>query len=206
MTQSAGVAMAPAADFKGRLPRIAQFFPAGRPLGSGVSGESGNDPHSPACRHSTPATPPAKMARHGIIRHQGRRLRASARAAPFAARGGAGDRDAGQARRGRRHAGPRHHRHQQPVRRAGILGEARQNRHSADIGVQATIDFGDAPAASSRLSEQRMARAPIVLLAQSEAGYRHLMRLVSGLWLDPKRARSRLFRSTRSSAARGSSR
>ena len=54
------------------------------------------------------------------------------------------------------------------------------------IGVQATVDFGDAPAAASRLSEQRMARAPIVLLAQSEAGYRHLMRLVSGLWLDPK--------------------
>ncbi len=54
------------------------------------------------------------------------------------------------------------------------------------IGVQATVDFGDAPAASSRLSEQRVARAPIVLLAQSEGGYRHLMQLVSGLWLDPK--------------------
>ncbi len=35
-------------------------------------------------------------------------------------------------------------------------------------------------------AEQRVARAPIVLLAQNEAGYRHLMRLVSGLWLDPK--------------------
>ncbi len=54
------------------------------------------------------------------------------------------------------------------------------------IGAQATVDFGDAPPASSRLAEMRIARAPIVLLAQSEAGYRHLMRLVSSLWLDPK--------------------
>ena len=54
------------------------------------------------------------------------------------------------------------------------------------IGAQAMVDFGDAPLASSRLAEQRAARAPIVLLAQSEAGYRHLMRLVSSLWLDPK--------------------
>ncbi len=54
------------------------------------------------------------------------------------------------------------------------------------IGVQATVDFGDAPANLSRLAEQRMARRPIVLLAQNDTGYRHLMRLVSSLWLDPK--------------------
>ncbi len=42
------------------------------------------------------------------------------------------------------------------------------------------------PPSSSRLAELRVARAPIVLLAQSEAGYRNLMRLVSSLWLDPK--------------------
>jgi len=54
------------------------------------------------------------------------------------------------------------------------------------IGAQVTVDFGDAPVAASRSSEQRIARAPIVLLAQSEAGYRHLMRLASSLWLDPK--------------------
>jgi DNA polymerase III subunit alpha len=54
------------------------------------------------------------------------------------------------------------------------------------VGAQTTVDFGDAPPAASRLAEQRMARAPIVLLAQNEAGYRHLMRLVSSLWLDPK--------------------
>src|SRR6202011_5151871 len=44
---------------------------------------------------------------------------------------------------------------------------------------------GDAPPASSRFAEQRLSRAPVVLLAQSETGYRHLMRLVSSLWLDP---------------------
>ena len=54
------------------------------------------------------------------------------------------------------------------------------------IGAQTTVDFGDAPAAGSRLAEQRLARAPIVLLAQNETGYRNLMRLVSSLWLDPK--------------------
>ncbi len=54
------------------------------------------------------------------------------------------------------------------------------------IGAQATVDFADAPPSSSRLGEQRLARAPIVLIAQSETGYRNLMRLVSSLWLDPK--------------------
>ena len=53
------------------------------------------------------------------------------------------------------------------------------------VGAQATVDFGDAPPAASRLAEQRLARAPIVLLAQNETGYRNLMRLVSSLWLDP---------------------
>jgi DNA polymerase III subunit alpha len=54
------------------------------------------------------------------------------------------------------------------------------------VGVQATVDFRDAAPSSSRLAEQRLARAPIVLLAQNETGYRHLMRLASSLWLDPK--------------------
>jgi DNA polymerase-3 subunit alpha len=54
------------------------------------------------------------------------------------------------------------------------------------VGAQVTVDFGDAPSSSSRLAELRIARAPIVLLAQAEAGYRNLMRLVSSLWLDPK--------------------
>ncbi len=54
------------------------------------------------------------------------------------------------------------------------------------VGAQVAVDFGDAPASSSRLAELRVARAPVVLLSQSEAGYRTLMRLVSALWLDPK--------------------
>src|SRR5271166_499397 len=54
------------------------------------------------------------------------------------------------------------------------------------IGAQTTVDFGDAPSASAGRAEQRLAWAPIVLLAQNEIGYRHLMRLVSSLWLDPR--------------------
>jgi DNA polymerase III subunit alpha len=54
------------------------------------------------------------------------------------------------------------------------------------IGAQTTVDFGDAAGVSSRFAEQRVARAPIVLLAQNEKGYRNLMRLASSLWLDPK--------------------
>ncbi len=54
------------------------------------------------------------------------------------------------------------------------------------VGAQVAVDFGDAAASSSRVAELRVARAPIVLLSQSEAGYRTLMRLVSSLWLDPK--------------------
>ncbi len=52
------------------------------------------------------------------------------------------------------------------------------------IGAQTTVDFADAPPAFWRGVEQDRARAPIVLLAQSEAGYRNLMRLASALWLD----------------------
>jgi DNA polymerase III subunit alpha len=54
------------------------------------------------------------------------------------------------------------------------------------IGAQTTVDFGDAAPAFWRGVERDRARAPIVLLAQSEAGYRNLMRLVSALWLDLK--------------------
>src|SRR5208283_1102347 len=38
---------------------------------------------------------------------------------------------------------------------------------------------------ASRLADARAARAPIVLLAKDEAGYRALMRLASRVWLDP---------------------
>src|SRR5277367_203133 len=52
-------------------------------------------------------------------------------------------------------------------------------------GAQTTVDFADAAPALLRAVERDDARAPIVLLAQNEAGYRNLMRLVTGLWLDP---------------------
>ena len=54
------------------------------------------------------------------------------------------------------------------------------------IGAQTTVDFGDAAPSFWRGVERDNARAPIVLLAQSETGYGNLMRLVSALWLDPK--------------------
>ena len=53
------------------------------------------------------------------------------------------------------------------------------------IGAQATVDFADAAPSFLRGLERDHARAPIVLLAQNEAGYRNLMRLVSALWLHP---------------------
>src|SRR5271169_695970 len=40
------------------------------------------------------------------------------------------------------------------------------------IGAQATIDFGDAAPSLLRVVERDNARAPIVLMAQSETGYR----------------------------------
>jgi DNA polymerase-3 subunit alpha len=49
------------------------------------------------------------------------------------------------------------------------------------IGAQLTVDFGDAPA--GRLA--RLARAPLVLIAQDEPGYMNLMRLASEVWLKP---------------------
>ncbi len=55
----------------------------------------------------------------------------------------------------------------------------------AIIGAQIAVDFGDAPASSSQRADQRLARAPIVLLAQDEAGYGNLMRLASQVWLEP---------------------
>src|SRR5580698_8725984 len=54
------------------------------------------------------------------------------------------------------------------------------------IGAQVTVDFADAAPAFWRGVERDNARAPIVLLAQNETGYQHLMRLASALWLDPK--------------------
>src|ERR1700729_1599148 len=54
------------------------------------------------------------------------------------------------------------------------------------IGAQVTVDFADAAPAFWRGVKRDNARAPIVLLAQNETGYQHLMRLASALWLGPK--------------------
>ncbi len=55
----------------------------------------------------------------------------------------------------------------------------------AIIGAQINVDFGDAPTSSNIRADQRASRAPIVLLAQNEAGYGNLMRLASAVWLEP---------------------
>ncbi len=54
------------------------------------------------------------------------------------------------------------------------------------IGAQIMLDFEDAPAGGSLRQGEARARAPIVLLAQSEAGYLNLMRIVSEVWLGPE--------------------
>jgi DNA polymerase-3 subunit alpha len=53
------------------------------------------------------------------------------------------------------------------------------------IGAQITLDFGDAPGSLGGRADPRAARAPVVLLAKDEAGYRNLMRLASQVWLGP---------------------
>src|ERR1700689_182961 len=54
------------------------------------------------------------------------------------------------------------------------------------IGAQLNLDFAEAPPAASRQQEARSARAPLVLIAKDERGYRALMRLASRVWLDPR--------------------
>ncbi len=54
------------------------------------------------------------------------------------------------------------------------------------IGLQLAVDFGDAAALGGRFDLARVGRAPIVLLAQSEAGYANLMRIASQAFLDPQ--------------------
>src|ERR1700678_3259141 len=45
------------------------------------------------------------------------------------------------------------------------------------IGAQITVDFADVPGGgASRMADQRLQRAPIVLLAKDERGYLNLMR------------------------------
>ena len=74
------------------------------------------------------------------------------------------------------------------------------------IGAQMTVDFADAAPAFWRGVERDNARAPIVLLAQNETGYGHLMRLASAFGSIPRMATKRIFRSPRWKTARASSR
>ncbi|MBL8589220.1 MAG: DNA polymerase III subunit alpha [Methylobacteriaceae bacterium] len=53
------------------------------------------------------------------------------------------------------------------------------------IGLSATLEFGDGAAFGGRFERAEAGRASLVLLAQSERGYAHLMRLASRLHLDP---------------------
>ncbi len=54
------------------------------------------------------------------------------------------------------------------------------------IGIQLTLDFGDAAALGARHDFTSLGRAPLVLLAQTEEGYANLMRLGSRAWLEPQ--------------------
>src|ERR1700722_7151447 len=54
------------------------------------------------------------------------------------------------------------------------------------VGMQLTVDFADAAAPAGRPGIASAARASLVLLAQSEAGYTNLMRLASRAYLDPE--------------------
>jgi DNA polymerase III subunit alpha len=52
------------------------------------------------------------------------------------------------------------------------------------VGAQIALEFGDASGVVAGRPDRRGARSSIVLLAQSEAGYLNLMRIVSDIWLE----------------------
>ena len=111
----------------------------------------------------------------------------------LAARRRAEDRRSRQARRGRPAAGAGAHRHQQSVRGAGILREARRDAAcSRSSGCSS-------PSISSRVDPTPAAgaspAASIVLLAQTEEGYGNLMRAREpGLFRRAPRRRAAVFR------------
>ncbi|RFB81505.1 DNA polymerase III subunit alpha [Methylovirgula sp. 4M-Z18] len=53
------------------------------------------------------------------------------------------------------------------------------------VGIQLTLEFGDAEALGSRLLRGDAGRGSVVLLAATAAGYANLMRIGSRAWLDP---------------------
>src|SRR5947209_12390229 len=52
------------------------------------------------------------------------------------------------------------------------------------IGLQLTLDFGDGAAMGARHYETAAGWANVVLIAQNETGYRHLMKLASAAYLE----------------------
>ncbi|MEA2759052.1 MAG: polymerase subunit alpha [Methylobacteriaceae bacterium] len=52
------------------------------------------------------------------------------------------------------------------------------------IGLQLAVDFGDGAAMGARHYESGAGWANVVLIAQNEVGYRHLMKLASAAWLE----------------------
>ena len=115
-----------------------------------------------------------------------RRLRPSAGPLGlFAARGRAADQEAGRARRGRPHAGARHRRHRQSLRRARVLREDGREGHPADRRLPGRPRFRrHAPRPAGRARRAQKPLADIVLIAASEAGYWNLVRLVSRSFME----------------------
>ena len=142
---------------------------------------------------------------NGIIPHQIRRLRASARAQRlFAAR-------RARSRSRRWPSSPRPTRCRRSPSPTPTISSARSSSRKSSPSPASSRS--SAPRSRSisatrrppapRLAEQRLARAPIVLLAQSETGYRNLMRLVSSLWLDPTEGEEPHIRFERARRRRG---
>ncbi len=52
-------------------------------------------------------------------------------------------------------------------------------------GASISVDFGDGAKFSGRAEVHGMGRAAVVLIAQTERGYKNLMRIASSAWLDP---------------------
>ena len=117
-------------------------------------------------------------------RHAARRFRPSARPHRlFAVGRGDQGQGAGTAVPGRADAGGCDHRYRQPVRRARIRHDLRRRRRAADHRLRDRARRGDRRT-GSRLGRGRLAEPDrIVLLVQSEAGYRNLLRLVSRSYL-----------------------
>ena len=104
------------------------------------------------------------------------------------------------ARQGRPPAGARADRHRQHVRRAGILREARGQRHPADRRLRARGRFRR-PGSAASSAAMRSSMPRVVLLAAREEGYRNLMRLTSRAFLDTPSGRAAARQARRRSAS-----